>query len=355
MTIVTVQDSSFDTVGASTDLFVIGDFSFSNREAFANTPSTYTYTTDGAGTTELDGVGFTYDSNGELAGGTITGIKYFGELVGTSQPIDPLFMSGLNIKATDYYNWGLSGGDALFKAAAFGGADTFQGGALSDLLRSYDGDDSLSGAGGNDTLDGGLGDDTISGGIGNDNVIGGDGQNYLRGDDGDDSISGGSGFDDINGNKGNDTIDGGAGGGDWLVGGQGDDSITAHHSANILYGNLGNDTLHGGDGGDLIRGGQGDDVIVGGAGNDYISGDRGNDTESGGPGADIFHSFSGAGVDLVLDFSQAEGDRVMLDPGTTYTVSQVGQNTVVDMGNGDQVILQNVQLSTLKAGWIFEG
>ena len=207
----------------------------------------------------------------------------------------------------------------------------------------------------NNSIVGGAGDDTVMAGDGNDTVAGGEGRNYLGGENGDDSIQGGAGFDDINGNKGNDTIDGGAGGGDWLVGGQGDDLITAHHSQNILYGNLGNDTLHGGDGGDILRGGQGDDSIQGGAGNDFISGDRGADTMSGGAGADIFHSSQDAGIDKVLDFNQAEGDRVMLDPGTTYTVSQQGADTIIDMGGGNEMILVGVRLSTLTPGWIFEG
>ena len=195
----------------------------------------------------------------------------------------------------------------------------------------------------------------ISGGQGDDTLQGNTFDDVMRGGDGNDSVQGGSAFDDINGNKGADTIDGGSGGNDWLVGGQGDDLITAHHSANILYGNLGNDTLHGGDGGDVMRGGQGDDVIVGGAGNDFISGDRGNDTETGGAGADIFHSSQDAGMDRVLDFNQGEGDRMMLDPGTTYTVSQVGADTVIDMGGGNEMVLVGVQLSALKTGWIFEG
>jgi serralysin len=44
---------------------------------------------------------------------------------------------------------------------------------------------------------------------------------------------------------------------------------------------------------------------------------------------------------------------VQVDPGTTYTVSQVGADTVIDMGNGDQMILVGVNLSTLGSGWIF--
>ena len=45
----------------------------------------------------------------------------------------------------------------------------------------------------------------------------------------------------------------------------------------------------------------------------------------------------------------------MLDPGTVYTVSQVGADTVIDMGGGTEMILVGVTLSSLKDGWIFEG
>ena len=170
------------------------------------------------------------------------------------------------------------------------------------------------------------------GGAGDDTVVGTSASDYLRGMDGNDSIQGGFAFDDINGNKGNDTIDGGSGGNDWLVGGQGDDAIFAHHGQNLIYGNLGNDTLSAGDGGDVVRGGQGDDSLVGGSGNDFISGDRGNDTERGGAGADTFHGSQDAGIDRVLDFNPGEGDHVQLDAGTTYTLSQMGSDTVIDMG-----------------------
>jgi serralysin len=215
------------------------------------------------------------------------------------------------------------------------------------------GPDSIVGNSLDNFIRGGGGADTVMAGAGNDTIVAVSGTTYLRGEDGNDSIQGGSGFDDINGNKGDDVIDGGSGGGDWLVGGQGDDRIISHHGDDILYGNLGNDTLIGGDGVEVMRGGQGDDSIVGGSGNDFISGDRGNDTESGGAGADIFHTSQDAGIDKVLDFNLGEGDRVMLDPGTTYTLSQVGADTVIDMGGANQMILVGVQLSTLTPGWIF--
>jgi Ca2+-binding RTX toxin-like protein len=224
-------------------------------------------------------------------------------------------------------------------------ADSFKTGASGAYLFGGGGSDSLSGLAGNDTLAGGTGDDTITDTSGS---------TYLRGDDGNDSVQGGSGFDDINGNKGNDTLNGGVGGDDWLVGGQGSDLITAGHvGGNILYGNIGNDTLNGDAGGEILRGGQDDDVIYGGAGDDWLSGDRGNDVVTGGSGADIFHTFGDAGGDRVLDFRYAEGDRLQLDPGTSYTVTQVGGDTVINMTGGGQMILVGVQLSSLPTGWIF--
>jgi serralysin len=237
---------------------------------------------------------------------------------------------------------GLTGNVAIAKGAdvenAIGGsgADSITGNALANVLQGM------------------AGDDTIMGGAGNDTIGGGEGTSYLRGEDGDDSISGGSAFDDINGNAGADTAHGN-GGDDWVVGGKGDDVLFGDAGADIVWGNLGNDTLDGGDGNDQVRGGQGDDSISGGAGDDFVSGDRGNDTISGGPGADIFHGSQDAGIDRVIDFHSSEGDRVMLDPGTTYTVSQVGADTVIDMGGGNQMILVGVQLATLPQGWIFEG
>jgi len=191
----------------------------------------------------------------------------------------------------------------------------------------------------------------LIGDAGDNLIVGNLFQNYLRGMDGNDSIVGSSGFDDINGNAGNDTAHGN-GGDDWVVGGKGDDLLFGDAGNDQVLGNLGNDTLDGGDGNDTVRGGQGDDVITGGAGDDWLSGDRGSDTLTGGAGADVFHSAQGAGIDKVLDFNAAEGDRVLLDSGTPYTLNQVGPDTVIDMGNGDELILVGVQWQTLAPGWI---
>lgn len=236
---------------------------------------------------------------------------------------------------------GLIGNVSVAKGAqienAIGGAgqDRINGNALANELR------------------GGAGYDSLFGGAGGDTIDGGSGGGYLRGEDGDDSLVGGSGFDDINGNVGSDTGAGGTGD-DWVVGGKDGDRLTGDDGDDLVYGNLGDDTVDGGAGADVVRGGQGNDTLSGGAGDDYVSGDRGNDTLAGGAGADIFHSSSDAGIDRILDFSLAEGDRVQLDPGTAHTIAQVGGDTVITMAtSNDQVILVGVQVSTLTQGWIF--
>ena len=204
------------------------------------------------------------------------------------------------------------------------------------------------------SLSGGAGGDQIFGAAGNDTIVGGTGGNsYLRGDDGNDTISGGEGFDDINGNMGNDTVSTGAGD-DFCVGGKDNDVLFGDAGNDFVYGNLGDDTCTAGDGNDTVRGGQGTDTLSGGAGADFVSGDRGDDTMTGGAGADLFHSSSDAGIDRVLDFSVAEGDRVLLDPGTTFTLMQVGGDTVVMM-SAAQVVLVGVSMASLTAGSVFVG
>jgi serralysin len=208
------------------------------------------------------------------------------------------------------------------------------------------------GGSGADVLHGNAVGNSVFGGAGADTIDGGtDGSNYLRGDDGNDQITGGAGFDDINGNKGNDVAHGGLGD-DWVVGGQDNDQLFGDDGGDIVYGNLGADTTDGGAGADLVRGGQGNDILTGGAGNDWLSGDRGDDTITGGAGADTFHGSQDAGIDRITDFNYAEGDRVVFDPGTTYTIAQQGADVVITMGPGNQMILAGVQLSSLGSGWI---
>ncbi len=289
------------------------------------------------------GTDFTYDVTRHFSGGVINRILIVG--------FRGLEITGLNVSAARFTE--LAPFDAQLRAELLAGDDTFIALDAHDTIRGYGGNDSISAAAGNDDVDGGAGSDTVSGGAGADRITdSGGGANYLRGDDGDDFISGGVDFDDINGNMGADTAQGGLGQ-DWVVGGKDNDSLSGGADYDLVYGNLGADTCDGGEGNDIIRGGQDNDVVRGGDGDDYVSGDRGDDTMTGDAGADIFHSFGEAGVDRVTDFSLAQGDRVQLDPGTQYTLAQVGADTVISMTGGGQMILVGVQLSTLTPGWIF--
>ena len=271
------------------------------------------------------GADFTYDALNKLTGGMVTGWE---RAVADQEQFSII---GLSVPATTFASW-IENGEIDIAPIVLGG------------------DDSITGTSESDTLWGGAGNDTIDGGGSPSDVA--SGGDYLRGGEGADVIRGGAGAEDINGNQGNDTVHGGAGD-DWVVGGKDDDLLYGDEGVDIVYGNLGNDTCDGDGGNDLIRGGQGDDSLSGGAGDDWLSGDRGDDTLSGGAGADVFHSFGAAGLDRVTDFNLAEGDRVQLDPGTTYTVSQSGADVVIDMAGGGQMLLVGVSMASLTGAWIF--
>lgn len=240
------------------------------------------------------GTGLGYDSGGNLASGTLTGLSetYLGASV--------FAMSELNLSAATFANWVNTGNSAAATAAIFGGDDLIVGGSEDDVL---------DGRGGSDVIRGGAGADTIIGGEGNNHLYG---QSANGGTDGADSITAGAGMDYIQGNAGNDTIDGG-GGPDRLNGGANDDRISGGAGNDAINGNLGNDTIDAGDGNDSARGGKDNDMISGGAGNDSLLGDLGNDTLVGGSGTDTMTG--GDGLDV---FKFASGDAQLMN-GSTLT------------------------------------
>lgn len=265
---------------------------------------------------------FTY-TNGELSGGVGNSWRE------TEDGRMTFEVTGFSVPVADFVQWATNNDNEGARSTILSGADTITGSAVADRMWGY---------------------------AGNDTVFGGGGQDYLRGNDGDDSLMGGEAFDDLHGNIGNDTVDGGLGS-DWVVGGQGNDLLFGGDDANddVVYGNLGNDTQSSGDGNDWIRGGQGSDSLSAGGGNDLIWGDRGDDTISGGGGADIFGIFGEAGNDRILDFSAAEGDRLRVEPGYTYTVAQVGADVVVSISGGAQAVLVGTNLTALGESWIIGG
>jgi hypothetical protein len=259
----------------------------------------------------------------------------------------------------------LVGGASNDTLSGQGGHDTLSGGAGDDLIHTYDGTSiSTSGA----LVDGGAGVDTIdyqhnphgvtvdlSGGAGTDTIsgveaaIGSPWADLIKGSSGADTLAGDGGGDTLQGGAGNDLIStadasGLATTGALVDGGAGIDILDyGRNSHGVTV-----DLSGAGGGTDTVTGVE---SVIGSASADLIKGASGALT--GGTGADTFHGFSGAGLDVVTDFNAAEGDRVQLDAGTTYHLIQAGSDLVIDLGNGEEMILRNVQLSILPAGWIF--
>jgi len=299
----------------------------------------------------VTGSGLSYDANDQITGGLVSHVVY----ATSGFHFD---ITGIAVSAVTFERWVLTDATDEAFSTVLAGANRMLGGNNGDVIRGYGGDDIIAGEGVN-----AFGVDSLFGGLGNDAIYAGRepgdttpgvlvGATYLRGDEGDDQITGAAGFDDINGNMGNDTAHGGLGD-DWVVGGKDQDVLFGDGGNDLVYGNLGADTCDGGGGADTIRGGQGNDTLQGGAGNDFLSGDRGDDTVAGGVGADVFHGSQDAGIDRVIDFNISAGDRVQLDPGTTYALRQDGADTIIDMGGANQMILVGVQMASLPAGWIF--
>jgi serralysin len=192
--------------------------------------------------------------------------------------------------------------------------------------------------------------ENADGGLGADVIIGNSVANFIRGMDGADNISGGGGNDDLNGNIGADTVNGDDGD-DWVRGGQGNDLVQgAAGNDPHLNGNLGDDTVYGHTGNDTVFGGQGSDRLFGDDGADLLSGDLGDDTLTGGAGADRFVMRAGGGVDWITDFSVFQGDKIVLAPGTAYTVQEGTGQVLINLGGGTIIGLTGI--GTLTGDWL---
>ena len=159
-----------------------------------------------------------------------------------------------------------------------------------------------------------------------------------------------------------DGIVSGGGGSDTLVGGTEDNVLLGDDGADLLFGRGGDDTLGGGAGRDLLVGGSGDDDLDGGSGVDTLFGGSGSDTLNGGTGLDAlvggadddtFVYEQGGGSDRILDF-QVDDDLLDLtdfdfaDAEEVLDLArEVGRSTVIDFGNGDQIVLLGVNLAEL--------
>lgn len=101
----------------------------------------------------------------------------------------------------------------------------------------------------------------------------------------------------------------------------------------------------GNDGDNIIRGNAGDDLLIGGAGNNLLSGGAGND---------IFLVGKADAVTRITDFSAGDiihmaGDEFASFGALKAAMQQVGQDTVVTLSGGRQIILDNRDMNSLTA------
>lgn len=237
-----------------------------------------------------------------------------------------------------------AGWEGALAVVGTGVADTLEGTAQSEWIRGLEGPDVLKGKAGADALFGDNGGDTL---------LGGDGDDLLAGGAGDDVMKGGSGRDtawygDAPGPVKVDLKISGA-----QATGHGQDSLGGIEN---LAGSDHADRLLGTGGDNILDGSGGDDTLTGRHGSDTLLGGTGNDWLSGGGGADIFVFAPGDGRDTIADLRP--GDRIELASPALETFADVldrasdsAAGAVLDLGNGDALVLEGVQVEDLAADY----
>ena len=245
---------------------------------------------------------------------------------------------------------GDAAGDVLIGIEHLAGsalADRLFGDAFANRLLGREGNDSLSGGDGNDTLLGDAGNDTLLGGGGNDDMAGGAGQDRMMGGTGNDiyrfnfavaarltlSETAGGGSDTLIITNALAEELGFRRSGSVLVieqAGNLSRVVIEDHFSGIATNRIEQLTDAGGARflkadqpgtatPDILVGASGSETLNGAAGNDIIAGGGAKDVLTGGLGADVFtynavsdSTAAAAGRDTILDFSQAQGDRMNL-------------------------------------------
>ncbi len=109
-----------------------------------------------------------------------------------------------------------------------------------------------------------------------------------------------------------------------------------------------NDTVivNGEAGNDSLTGAKGSDFLIGGAGNDLLTGAGGDDTFIVGQGSDAIADFGSS--DIIVDLGDSFDDiEAILGSGGAAT--QVGQDTVIDLGDDNSVTLVKFAVENLTA------
>ena len=135
--------------------------------------------------------------------------------------------------------------------------------------------------------------ENVIGSSSHDLIIGNARKNVLHGKAGNDELWGLERDDVLKGWQGRDSLLGGTGN-DILWGHQDNDLLKGWHGNDELLGGTGNDNLYGENGNDSLKGWHGHDRLIGGAGADKLYGENGNDRLIGGKGLDILVGGRGA-------------------------------------------------------------
>jgi len=224
-----------------------------------------------------------------------------------------------------------------------------------------DGDDVLYGTSDGDTLDAGAGNDIALGLAGDDTIFGGEGNDLILGGDGDDVLEGGAGDDVVRGGWGSDQLAGGAGR-DELYGEWGGDSYTyqSGHGEVIIDDDHRVLNWSGGEGGY----GGGWDGGEGGYGGDWDGGEGGYgggwDGGEGGYGGIIVDDapnilsfgpgirpedlrYSEQNGDLVIEFANQPGDRVVLRGYMPERATQTRSVDIIRFADGTEIVAESIE------------
>ena len=252
-----------------------------------------------------------------------------------------------------------SGGDA--EGDTIVNVENIHGSTKDDNITGDAADNLIHGEGGDDILHGGAGNDTIFGAQGSNEIYAEAGDDVLRGFNGNDIMDGGEGVDEVyydqrfegyvDSRMNINLVEGKA----IFIDSLGSPFDTLINIENVI-GSYYDDTIIGNSADNKLEGRGGDDIIFGGNGDDILIGWEGNNELTGGDGDDEFWIINNKNnIDTIIDFD-TQNDSLNFAAFTSdivkgysdISISQVGDDSSIDLGDGQTLILKNTDAVDLK-------